>query len=64
MCAGLTIWNALETGGIDLSTGANKNKTVAVIGAGGGLGHLGVQFAVKLGCKVRVSQISCQVILY
>jgi propanol-preferring alcohol dehydrogenase len=52
MCAGLTIWNALETGGIDLSGGNNSNKTVAIIGAGGGLGHLGVQFAVKLGCKV------------
>ena len=52
MCAGLTIWNALETGGIDLSGGKNSNKTVAIIGAGGGLGHLGVQFAVKLGCKV------------
>ncbi|OJJ66369.1 hypothetical protein ASPBRDRAFT_59774 [Aspergillus brasiliensis CBS 101740] len=40
MCAGLTIWNALE------------RLTVAISGAGGGLGHLGVQFAVKLGCKV------------
>lgn len=52
MCAGLTIWNALETGGIDLSGGGNDGKTVAIIGAGGGLGHLGVQFAMKLGCKV------------
>ena len=52
MCAGLTIWNALETGGIDVSSGSNSDKTVAIIGAGGGLGHLGVQFAVKLGCKV------------
>ncbi len=55
MCAGLTIWNALETGGIDLSGGNNSNKTVAIIGAGGGLGHLGVQFAVKLGCKSHCS---------
>jgi D-arabinose 1-dehydrogenase-like Zn-dependent alcohol dehydrogenase len=52
MCAGLTIWNALETGGINLSVGSNNGKTVAIIGAGGGLGHLGVQFAVKLGCNV------------
>jgi propanol-preferring alcohol dehydrogenase len=46
------MWNALETGGVDLSVGGNKGKIVAIIGAGGGLGHLGVQFAVKLGCKV------------
>lgn len=52
MCAGLTIWNALETGGVNLSGGDNSNETVAIIGAGGGLGHLGVQFAVKLGCRV------------
>ena len=25
---------------------------MAIMGAGGGLGHLGVQFAAKLGCKV------------
>ena len=39
MCAGLTIWNALETGGIDLSGGKNSDKTLAIIGAGGGLGE-------------------------
>jgi len=52
MCAGVTIWNALEAGGINTSGDDNRELTVAIIGAGGGLGHLGVQFAAKLGCKV------------
>lgn len=51
MCAGLTIWNALEASGIYPGS-ENTDSTVAIIGAAGGLGHLGVQFAVKLGCKV------------
>lgn len=29
-----------------------KGKLIAISGAGGGLGHLGVQFAAKLGCEV------------
>lgn len=52
MCAGLTIWNALATAGVDLSSNNNSHLTMAIIGAAGGLGHLGVQFAAKLGCKV------------
>ncbi|KAK5118109.1 hypothetical protein LTR62_004156 [Meristemomyces frigidus] len=52
MCAGVTIWNALEVAGVNLRGGDNSGFSVAIIGAGGGLGHLGVQFAVKLGCKV------------
>lgn len=52
MCAGLTIWNALETAGVNLSGGDNSHLTIAILGAAGGLGHLGVQFAAKLGCKV------------
>ena len=52
MCAGLTIWNSLETAGVDLSGGDNSDFTIAIIGAAGGLGHLGVQFAARLGCKV------------
>ena len=53
MCAGLTIWNALESAGVGTDPGSdNSDITVAILGAGGGLGHLGVQFAVKLGCKV------------
>ena len=53
MCAGLTIWSALARGGISTTTPKdNTGKTVAISGAGGGLGHLGVQFAAKLGCTV------------
>lgn len=53
MCAGLTIWNALGAGRVELKKGGdNQGKTVAISGAGGGLGHLGVQFAAKLGCNV------------
>lgn len=52
MCAGLTIWNALEAGRVKLEKGGGEGRTVAISGAGGGLGHLGVQFAAKLGCNV------------
>jgi D-arabinose 1-dehydrogenase-like Zn-dependent alcohol dehydrogenase len=44
MCAGITTFNALR------NSGARPGETVAVLGIGG-LGHLGVQFAVKLGFK-------------
>lgn len=52
MCAGLTIWNALQAARVTLKEGGGDGLTVAISGAGGGLGHLGVQFAVKLGCRV------------
>ena len=53
MCAGLTIWSALARGGISTTTpNNNSGKTVAISGAGGSLGHLGVQFAARLGCTV------------
>lgn len=55
MCAGITVWNALEIAGLDMSGSAEgnaKGKSVAIVGAGGGLGHLGVQFAAKLGWNV------------
>lgn len=52
MCAGLTIWNALGQGRVGLHKGGGDGLTVAISGAGGGLGHLGVQFAAKLGCNV------------
>ncbi|MFZ0089812.1 MAG: alcohol dehydrogenase [Solirubrobacteraceae bacterium] len=42
LCAGLTTYNALRT------SGARGGDRVAVLGVGG-LGHLGVQFASKLG---------------
>jgi D-arabinose 1-dehydrogenase-like Zn-dependent alcohol dehydrogenase len=42
MCAGLTTFNALR------NTGARPGDLVAVLGLGG-LGHLGVQYAAKMG---------------
>jgi D-arabinose 1-dehydrogenase-like Zn-dependent alcohol dehydrogenase len=44
MCAGVTTFNALR------SCGARAGDTVAVLGVGG-LGHLGVQFAAKMGFR-------------
>jgi D-arabinose 1-dehydrogenase-like Zn-dependent alcohol dehydrogenase len=42
MCAGITTFNALR------NSGARPGDTVAILGIGG-LGHLGVQFAAKMG---------------
>ena len=44
MCAGITTFNALR------HSGATAGDVVAILGIGG-LGHLGVQFAVKMGFK-------------
>jgi D-arabinose 1-dehydrogenase-like Zn-dependent alcohol dehydrogenase len=44
MCAGVTTFNCLR------NSGARPGDVVAVVGIGG-LGHLGVQFAAKMGCK-------------
>jgi D-arabinose 1-dehydrogenase-like Zn-dependent alcohol dehydrogenase len=44
MCAGVTTFNALR------NSGARAGDVVAVLGVGG-LGHLGVQFAAKMGFK-------------
>lgn len=44
MCAGLTTFNALR------NSGARPGDLVAVLGLGG-LGHLGVKFAAKMGFK-------------
>ena len=44
MCAGVTTFNSLR------NSGARPGDVVAVLGIGG-LGHLGVQFAVKMGFK-------------
>ncbi|KEF61668.1 uncharacterized protein A1O9_03236 [Exophiala aquamarina CBS 119918] len=56
MCAGVTIWNALETAAAEVKSSSGgagvEGKYVAIVGAGGGLGHLGVQFAAKLGWNV------------
>jgi D-arabinose 1-dehydrogenase-like Zn-dependent alcohol dehydrogenase len=44
MCAGITTYNALR------NSGARPGETVAILGLGG-LGHLGVQFASKMGFR-------------
>jgi alcohol dehydrogenase len=44
MCAGVTTFNCLR------NSGARPGDLVAVIGIGG-LGHLAVQFAAKMGCR-------------
>ena len=44
MCAGVTTFNSLR------NSGARPGDLVAVLGVGG-LGHLGVQFAAKMGFK-------------
>jgi len=47
MCGGATVFNALR------SFGMKPTDRVGVIGIGG-LGHLAIQFAAKMGCKVVV----------
>jgi D-arabinose 1-dehydrogenase-like Zn-dependent alcohol dehydrogenase len=44
MCAGITTFNCLR------NSGARPGDLVAVVGIGG-LGHLAIQFAAKMGCK-------------
>jgi len=44
LCAGITTFNALRNSGL------RPGDLVAVLGIGG-LGHLGVQFAAKIGCR-------------
>jgi D-arabinose 1-dehydrogenase-like Zn-dependent alcohol dehydrogenase len=44
MCAGITTFNALRNGGV------RPGEAAAILGLGG-LGHLGVQYAAKLGFK-------------
>src|SRR5207249_6374736 len=44
MCAGLTTFNALR------NSGAKPGDLVAVLGVGG-LGHLGVQYAARMGFR-------------
>ena len=44
MCAGVTTFNCLR------NSGAGPGDLVAVVGIGG-LGHLAIQFAAKMGCK-------------
>src|SRR6476620_4150039 len=44
MCAGITTYNALR------NSGAREGDVVAIFGVGG-LGHLGIQFASKMGFR-------------
>ncbi len=44
LCAGITTYNALRNSGV------RAGDTVAILGIGG-LGHLAVQFAAKMGCR-------------
>lgn len=52
MCAGLTIWAALHHEKV------RDAQRVAILGAGGGLGHVGVQFAAHLGKRVLAIDVS------
>ena len=45
-CAGITIWRGV------LQAELKAGETIALVGAGGGLGHLGCQFAHALGLQV------------
>ncbi|ETN36356.1 uncharacterized protein HMPREF1541_08633 [Cyphellophora europaea CBS 101466] len=45
-CAGCTIYRAI------LTSGAEKGSWLGLVGAGGGLGHLGIQFAKAKGINV------------
>lgn len=49
MCAGVTIYGALKRCHVPAVEGGGS---VGIIGCGGGLGHLGVQMAAKMGYRV------------
>jgi propanol-preferring alcohol dehydrogenase len=44
-CAGCTIWRGI------IQSGVKKGEWLAIVGSGGGLGHLGLRFAKALGIK-------------
>jgi propanol-preferring alcohol dehydrogenase len=46
MCAGVTVYAALKRCGL------RSRQRVGIIGCGGGLGHLGLQFALAMGLRV------------
>ncbi|EHY59929.1 hypothetical protein HRR83_006290 [Exophiala dermatitidis] len=52
MCAGLTIYAALR------KCKLHPGERVGIIGCGGGLGHLGLQFATKMGLKTTGVDVS------
>jgi len=45
-CAGITIWRGVRLSGV------KKGEWLAIVGSGGGLGHLGVRFARAMGMNV------------
>ncbi|KAK3643909.1 hypothetical protein LTR22_015450 [Elasticomyces elasticus] len=45
MCAGITIFGALKRCKLE------RGQRVGIVGAGGGLGHLGLQFAIAMGLR-------------
>lgn len=49
MCAGLTVYSALKKADIGRD---GKGDWIAITGAGGGLGHLGIQYAKAMGARV------------
>ncbi|KAK5988244.1 Alcohol dehydrogenase 2 [Cladobotryum mycophilum] len=51
MCGGVSVYTALKRGGL------RPGQWVAVCGAGGGLGHLGIQYAKALGGRVLALDI-------
>lgn len=46
LCAGLTVYKALKQANVSIG------QWIAISGAGGGLGHLAVQYAVAMGLRV------------
>lgn len=46
MCAGVTVYAALKRSGL------RPGQRVGIMGCGGGLGHLGLQFAAAMGLKI------------
>lgn len=55
MCAGLTIFAALQRAQYECEIKGTSCESLAIIGAGGGLGHLGVQFAIKMGFSTIIA---------
>lgn len=45
-CAGATSWRAVKRSGV------KPGGWLGIVGSGGGLGHLAIQFAVKSGINV------------
>jgi len=46
LCAGLTSYKAIK------ETNTRAGQWIAIVGAGGGLGHLAIQYAVAMGLRV------------